>query len=150
MTLVGARDLFDAADGCLSRSRASPRWHDRRARPHPPRAAGRALADGGGGGARAMVLAGAAGSLTVAERTWVPAMVRGGRPRTASSTPEVLDWYARFAEGHRRTRGEATGIRDVASGPLLRIGDDRFIPACGGSRHGARAQRRPHPPVSSS
>jgi hypothetical protein len=23
---------------------------------------------------------------------------------------------------------EATGIRDIASGPLLRIGDDRFIP----------------------
>src|SRR5262249_57718107 len=44
-------------------------------------------------------------------------------------TPEVLDWYGRFADG--RPGGvvvEATGIRDMASGPLLRIGDDRFIP----------------------
>jgi 2,4-dienoyl-CoA reductase-like NADH-dependent reductase (Old Yellow Enzyme family) len=44
-------------------------------------------------------------------------------------TPEVLDWYARFAEGRPGVLVvEATGIRDVPSGPLLRIGDDRFIP----------------------
>ena len=44
-------------------------------------------------------------------------------------TPEVLDWYARFAEGQPGVLVvEATGIRDVPSGPLLRIGDDRFIP----------------------
>src|SRR5262245_31468784 len=44
-------------------------------------------------------------------------------------TPEVLDWYARFADGQPGVLVvEATGIRDVASGPLLRIGDDRFIP----------------------
>jgi len=44
-------------------------------------------------------------------------------------TPEVLEWYARFAEGQPGVLVvEATGIRDVASGPLLRIGDDRFIP----------------------
>ena len=44
-------------------------------------------------------------------------------------TDDVLDWYERFARG--RPGGlviEATGIRDIASGPLLRIGDDRFIP----------------------
>jgi 2,4-dienoyl-CoA reductase-like NADH-dependent reductase (Old Yellow Enzyme family) len=42
---------------------------------------------------------------------------------------EVLDWYERFARG--RPGGlvvEATGIRDIPSGPLLRIGHDRFIP----------------------
>jgi 2,4-dienoyl-CoA reductase-like NADH-dependent reductase (Old Yellow Enzyme family) len=44
-------------------------------------------------------------------------------------TPEVLEWYARFAEGQPGVLVvEATGIRDIASGPLLRIGDDRFIP----------------------
>jgi 2,4-dienoyl-CoA reductase-like NADH-dependent reductase (Old Yellow Enzyme family) len=44
-------------------------------------------------------------------------------------TPEVLDWYARFAEGQPGVLVvEATGIRDVPSGPLLRIGSHRFIP----------------------
>jgi 2,4-dienoyl-CoA reductase-like NADH-dependent reductase (Old Yellow Enzyme family) len=44
-------------------------------------------------------------------------------------TPEVLDWYARFARGQPGVLVvEATGIRDIRSGPLLRIGDDRFIP----------------------
>ena len=44
-------------------------------------------------------------------------------------TPEVLEWYARFADGQPGVLVvEATGIRDIASGPLLRIGDDRFIP----------------------
>jgi 2,4-dienoyl-CoA reductase-like NADH-dependent reductase (Old Yellow Enzyme family) len=44
-------------------------------------------------------------------------------------TPEVIDWYARFADGRPGVLVvEATGIRDVPSGPLLRIGDDRFIP----------------------
>jgi 2,4-dienoyl-CoA reductase-like NADH-dependent reductase (Old Yellow Enzyme family) len=41
----------------------------------------------------------------------------------------VLDWYARFAEGEPGVIVvEATGIRDVPSGPLLRIGHDRFLP----------------------
>jgi 2,4-dienoyl-CoA reductase-like NADH-dependent reductase (Old Yellow Enzyme family) len=44
-------------------------------------------------------------------------------------TPEVIDWYARFAEGQPGVLVvEATGIRDVPSGPLLRIGHDRFLP----------------------
>jgi 2,4-dienoyl-CoA reductase-like NADH-dependent reductase (Old Yellow Enzyme family) len=44
-------------------------------------------------------------------------------------TPDVLDWYGRFAEGEPGVLVvEATGIRDVPSGPLLRIGDDRFVP----------------------
>jgi 2,4-dienoyl-CoA reductase-like NADH-dependent reductase (Old Yellow Enzyme family) len=44
-------------------------------------------------------------------------------------TDEVLGWYERFAEGQPGTIVvEATGIRDIPSGPLLRIGDDRFIP----------------------
>src|SRR5262245_53162833 len=44
-------------------------------------------------------------------------------------TPEVLAWYARFAAGAPGVIVvEATGIRDVPSGRLLRIGHDRFVP----------------------
>jgi 2,4-dienoyl-CoA reductase-like NADH-dependent reductase (Old Yellow Enzyme family) len=44
-------------------------------------------------------------------------------------TAEVLEWYGRFAEGQPGVLVvEATGIRDVPSGPLLRIGSDRFVP----------------------
>jgi 2,4-dienoyl-CoA reductase-like NADH-dependent reductase (Old Yellow Enzyme family) len=44
-------------------------------------------------------------------------------------TEEVLAWYERFAEGQPAAIVvEATGVRDIPSGPLLRIGDDRFIP----------------------
>jgi 2,4-dienoyl-CoA reductase-like NADH-dependent reductase (Old Yellow Enzyme family) len=43
-------------------------------------------------------------------------------------TPELLDWYTRLAAGRPAVLVvEATGIRDVPSGPLLRIGDDRFV-----------------------
>ena len=45
------------------------------------------------------------------------------------ATDDVIDWYARFARGRPGAIVvEATGIRDVPSGPLLRIGHDRFIP----------------------
>ncbi len=44
-------------------------------------------------------------------------------------TQDNLDWYRRFAEGRPAALVvEATGVRDIASGPLLRIGDDRFVP----------------------
>jgi len=68
-------------------------------------------------------------SLTALERTWVPAMVPWRATDDGLVTPEVLDWYARFADGQPGVLVvEATGIRDIASGPLLRIGDDRFVP----------------------
>jgi len=42
-------------------------------------------------------------------------------------TPAVLDWYGRFAAGQPGAIVvEATGIRDIPSGPLLRIGAPRF------------------------
>ncbi len=69
------------------------------------------------------------GPLALRHRTWVPAMVPWRASQDGFVTEEVLDWYARFAQG--RPAGlviEATGIRDIPSGPLLRIGDDRFIP----------------------
>ena len=44
-------------------------------------------------------------------------------------SPNVLAWYERFARGRPGAIViEATGIRDVPSGPLLRLGDDRFLP----------------------
>ena len=68
-----------------------------------------------------------------AERTWVPAMVPWRATEDGHVTPEVLEWYARLADGQPGVLVvEATGIRDVPSGPLLRIGGDRFIP---GLRH---------------
>lgn len=70
-----------------------------------------------------------ASGLELAARTWVPAMVPWRATEDGFVTPEVLAWYERFAEGEPAVIViEATGIRDVASGPLLRIGDDRFVP----------------------
>jgi dimethylglycine catabolism A len=62
-------------------------------------------------------------------RTWVPAMVPWRATDEGRVTPALLDWYARLAAGRPGVIVvEATGIRDVPSGPLLRIGDDRFTP----------------------
>ena len=69
------------------------------------------------------------GSLSLEQRTWVPAMVPWRATEDGRVTEEVLDWYQRFACGRPGALVvEATGIRDVPSGPLLRIGHDRFIP----------------------
>ena len=69
------------------------------------------------------------GRLELRERTWVPAMVPWRATDDGLVTPEVLSWYERFARGEPGALVvEATGIRDIPSGPLLRIGDDRFIP----------------------
>jgi 2,4-dienoyl-CoA reductase-like NADH-dependent reductase (Old Yellow Enzyme family) len=62
-------------------------------------------------------------------RAWVPAMVPWRATESGEVTPALLDWYARLAAGRPGVLVvEATGIRDVPSGPLLRIGDDRFVP----------------------
>jgi 2,4-dienoyl-CoA reductase-like NADH-dependent reductase (Old Yellow Enzyme family) len=69
------------------------------------------------------------GALSTADRTWVPAMVPWRATEEGFVTKEVLDWYRRFAEGRPGVLVvEATGVRDVPSGPLLRIGHDRFLP----------------------
>ncbi|MHC5012484.1 MAG: oxidoreductase, partial [Planctomycetota bacterium] len=69
------------------------------------------------------------GPLRAEERTWVPAMVPWRATETGFVTPENLDWYGRFAAGRPGVLvAEATGIREVKSGPLLRIGHDRFLP----------------------
>jgi dimethylglycine catabolism A len=69
------------------------------------------------------------GRLEARSRTWVPAMVPWRATEDGFVTQQNLDWYQRFAEGRPGVLVvEATGVRDIPSGPLLRIGDDRFIP----------------------
>jgi 2,4-dienoyl-CoA reductase-like NADH-dependent reductase (Old Yellow Enzyme family) len=69
------------------------------------------------------------GSVLCKERTWVPAMVPWRATEEGHVTDDVIDWYRRFAEGRPGVIVvEATGVRDVPSGPLLRIGHPRFVP----------------------
>jgi 2,4-dienoyl-CoA reductase-like NADH-dependent reductase (Old Yellow Enzyme family) len=69
------------------------------------------------------------GPVSLAQRTWVPAMVPWRATEDGYVTDAVIDWYERFAQGMPGAIVvEATGIRDVPSGPLLRIGHDRFLP----------------------
>jgi dimethylglycine catabolism A len=70
-----------------------------------------------------------ASGLELRERSWVPAMVPWRATEDGFVTRDVLDWYGRFADGQPGVLVvEATGIRDVPSGPLLRAGHDRFLP----------------------
>src|SRR5215813_1754260 len=69
------------------------------------------------------------GSQTLESRTWVPAMVPWRATEDGLVTRDNLAWYRRFAAGRPAAIVvEATGIRDVPSGPLLRIGHERFLP----------------------
>src|SRR3989442_4433898 len=69
------------------------------------------------------------GSVTLESRTWVPAMVPWRATEDGVVTQANLDWYRRFAAGQPGALVvEATGVRDIPSGPLLRIGHDRFLP----------------------
>lgn len=68
------------------------------------------------------------GKLLVEARTWVPAMVPWRATEDGFVTPQVLEWYERYARAQPGVLVvEATGIRDIPSGPLLRIGHDRFL-----------------------
>jgi dimethylglycine catabolism A len=69
------------------------------------------------------------GAHTLEQRTWVPAMVPWRATEDGFVTREVLEWYERFAAGRPGAIVvEATGVRDIPSGPLLRIGHERFLP----------------------
>ncbi len=69
------------------------------------------------------------GPMTLEQRSWVPAMVPWRATNEGFVTDAVCEWYARFARGRPGAIVvEATGVRDVPSGPLLRIGHDRFLP----------------------
>ena len=87
----------------------------------------------------------AIGPTTAEQRTWVPAMVPWRATENGFVTSDVVDWYRRFAEGQPGVIVvEATGIRDIPSGPLLRIGDDRFIPGLQRLADAVRTASRGH------
>lgn len=65
----------------------------------------------------------------LAARTWVPAMVPWRATEEGEVTDAVCRWYGRYADGEPGAIVvEATGIRDVPSGPLLRVSRDRDVP----------------------
>lgn len=69
------------------------------------------------------------GRVEIESRTWVPAMVPWRSSEEGFVTRNILEWYGRFAAGRPGAIVvEATGVRDIPSGPLLRIGHDRFLP----------------------
>ncbi len=69
------------------------------------------------------------GPVTLAQRTWIPAMVPWRSNEAGEVTDDVLQWYERFARGRPGAIVvEATGVRDIPSGPLLRIGADSYVP----------------------
>jgi len=68
------------------------------------------------------------GRLKLSARSWVPAMVPWRADEQGNVTTAVLDWYGRFARSQPAVIVvEATGIRDIVSGPLLRISNDDFL-----------------------
>jgi 2,4-dienoyl-CoA reductase-like NADH-dependent reductase (Old Yellow Enzyme family) len=69
------------------------------------------------------------GGRTLPNRIWLPAMVTWRGTADGFVTPAVHDIYMRYARGRPGMIVlEATGIRDVASGPLLRLSHDRYVP----------------------
>lgn len=68
------------------------------------------------------------GALSLSKRTWVPAMVPWRATGEGEVSEQVLQWYQRFARAQPGAIVvEATGVRDVPSGPLLRIGHNRYL-----------------------
>jgi 2,4-dienoyl-CoA reductase-like NADH-dependent reductase (Old Yellow Enzyme family) len=69
------------------------------------------------------------GGLELRNRLWLPAMVTWRSNVQGEVTKDVRDMYLSYASGGVGTIVlEAIGIRDVASGPLMRLGHDRYIP----------------------
>ena len=67
--------------------------------------------------------------LRLENRVWIPAMVTWLSP-DGSVTEDIRQRYLRFAKGEPGMIVlEATGVHEVQSGPLLRISNDRYIPA---------------------
>lgn len=77
---------------------------------------------------------------TLPNRIWVPAMVTWRGTEDGFVTPAVREIYLRYAQGGAgMVVLEATGVRDVASGPLLRLSHDRFVPGLRALREEMRA-----------
>ena len=80
------------------------------------------------------------GGLVLPNRIWLPAMVTWRGTEDGFVTPSVREIYLRYALGGAGMIVlEATGIRDVASGPLLRLSDDRFVPGLRALREDMKA-----------
>jgi len=80
------------------------------------------------------------GGLVLPNRIWLPAMVTWRGTEDGFVTPSVREIYLRYAQGGAGMIVlEATGIRDVASGPLLRLSHDRFVPSLKSLRDEMRA-----------
>ena len=85
------------------------------------------------------------GATELESRTWVPAMVPWRATEDGFVTEANLEWYGRFAEGRPGAIVvEATGVRDIPSGPLLRVGHDRFVPGLKKLVETVRARSRGH------
>jgi 2,4-dienoyl-CoA reductase-like NADH-dependent reductase (Old Yellow Enzyme family) len=73
-------------------------------------------------------------------RIWLPAMVTWRGTEDGFVTEAVREIYLRYAQGGAGMIVlEATGVRDVASGPLLRLSHDRFVPGLRALREAMRA-----------
>jgi 2,4-dienoyl-CoA reductase-like NADH-dependent reductase (Old Yellow Enzyme family) len=69
------------------------------------------------------------GGLVLPNRIWLPAMVTWRGTEDGFVTDAVREIYVRYALGGAGMIVlEAIGIRDVASGPLLRLSHDRYVP----------------------
>ena len=80
------------------------------------------------------------GGRTLPNRIWLPAMVTWRGTEDGFVTPSVREIYLRYAlGGPGMIVLEATGIRDVASGPLLRLSHDRYVPGLRALREEMRA-----------
>lgn len=80
------------------------------------------------------------GGAVLPNRIWLPAMVTWRGTDDGHVTPAVREIYRRYAEGGAGMIVlEATGVRDVASGPLLRLSHDRFVPGLRALRDEMRA-----------
>ena len=69
------------------------------------------------------------GGLELPNRIWLPAMVTWRATDDGVVTPAVREIYLRYALGGAGMIVlEAIGVREVASGPLLRLSHDRYVP----------------------
>jgi 2,4-dienoyl-CoA reductase-like NADH-dependent reductase (Old Yellow Enzyme family) len=80
------------------------------------------------------------GGRVLPNRIWLPAMVTWRGTEDGFVTPAVREIYLRYARGGAGMIVlEATGVRDVASGPLLRLSHDRYVPGLRALREEMRA-----------
>ena len=67
--------------------------------------------------------------MVLPNRVIVPAMVTRLSGEDGYVNDDIIDRYARYAEGHvGLIVVEATAIHQSKSGPLLRLSDDAFVP----------------------